>query len=262
MTDPREICARRPDLCGETQTLAREETARGTGTVDMAEYLRRILGGDGSRPQTPAAPAAPRKPPASFETDAPEPGFMQNTPPPPPPPVEPGWVLPIRQRMFFLSVYWLPVNEPYARLGDVVVVKSPQEVYLLRRVKRADRWTEPDYRFYIAGYVEKQLCTYGFILRGSIEHIAQLFRSGGYALVLGCDRRAVVKPPKREELYSIWRYEGYVVNASPARLAVIRLDDGKKPKFAVDYFGKGCPVFSHYANQLLQLVGIPIQLTC
>jgi hypothetical protein len=261
MTDPREICARRPDLCGETQILAREETARGTGTVDMAEYLRRILGGDGSRPQTPTSPApAPREPPAGFEADAPEPVPAQYAPPPPP--VEPGWVLPIRQRVFFLSVYWMPVNEPYVRLGDVVVIKSPQEVYLLRRVKRADRWTEPDYRFYIAGGVDKQLCAYGFILRGSIEHIAQLFRSGGYALVLGCDRRAVVRPPKREELYSIWRYEGYVVNASPARLAVIRLDEGKKPKFAVEFFNKGCPVFSHYANQLLQLVGIPIQLTC
>ncbi|AET34286.1 hypothetical protein [Pyrobaculum ferrireducens] len=257
MTDPREVCVRRPDLCGETQTLAREETARGTGTVDMAEYLRRMLGGDGSRLQT---PAAPREPLVGFEADAPEPGAVASTPPPPP--VEPGWVLPIRQRAFFISVYWMPVNEPYARLGDVVVIKSPQELYLLRRVKKADRWTEPDYRYYIAGYVEKQLCAYGFVLRGSIEHIAQLFRSGGYALVLGCDRRAVVRPPKREELYSIWRYEGYVVNASPARLAVIRIDDSKKARFAVDYFGKGCPIFSHYANQLLQLIGVPIQLTC
>ncbi|MGC8584135.1 MAG: hypothetical protein ACP5MH_10480 [Thermoproteus sp.] len=262
MIDPREICARRPDLCGEAQTLAREE-ARGTGTVDMAEYLRRTLGGGGSRqPQT---PAAPREPPAGFEADAPEPGLTQYAPPPPPSPPPPpppaGWVLPIRQRAFFLSVYWLPVNEPYARLGDVVVVKSPQEVYLLRRVKRADRWTD-DYRLYIAGDVDKQLCTYGFILRDSIEHIAQLFRSGGYALVLGCDRRAVVRPPKREELYSIWRYEGYVVNASPARLAVIRLDRSKKARFAVEYFGKGCPVYSHYANQLLQLIGVSIQLTC
>jgi len=77
-----------------------------------------------------------------------------------------------------------------------------------------------------------------------------------------CDPRAVVRPPRREELYSIWRYEGYLVNTAPAKMALIRLDPSRKPKFAVDYLRKGCPIYSQHLNQILQLSGIPIQLTC
>lgn len=41
MSEPREVCMRRPDLCGEP--LWRE--APGTGTVDMAELLLKMAGG-------------------------------------------------------------------------------------------------------------------------------------------------------------------------------------------------------------------------
>ena len=71
-----------------------------------------------------------------------------------------------------------------------------------------------------------------------------------------------MKPPRREELYSIWRYEGYLVNTAPAKMALIRLDQTAKPKFAVDYLRKGCPIYSQHLNQILQLSGIPVQLTC
>jgi len=30
----------------------------------------------------------------------------------------------------------------------------------------------------------------------------------------------------------------------------------------VDFLKKGCPIHAHLLNQVLQLIGIPIQLTC
>jgi hypothetical protein len=99
-------------------------------------------------------------------------------------------------------------------------------------------------------------------LQRDVERIAAELRSGRYALVAACDPRVVVRPPRREEVYSIWRYEGYIVNTAPAKMALIRLDPSRRPKFAVDYLRKGCPVYSQYLNQILQLSGIPIQLTC
>ncbi len=237
----REICLRRPDLC-DPMAVAREEAWRGapgTGTVDMAELLRKMAGEP--------SPTVPEPPPPA---------------PPMPPDIQPQWGAPIRVKGIIGSSYWRIVNTPYAQLGDVVVVKNPQEVYVLRRVRKADGWLEPPDSLYIAGRLEKQYCVYGFVLQRSIELIAQMFRSGRYALVLGCDPRAVVKPSRRYELAQIWRYEGYVVNASPARLAVIQLDNAVKPKIAVKYFGKGCPIYSLWANQLMQLIGVPVQLTC
>jgi hypothetical protein len=100
------------------------------------------------------------------------------------------------------------------------------------------------------------------VLQRDVERIAAELRSGRFALVAACDPRAVVRPPRREELYGIWRYEGYLVNTAPARMALIRLDPTKKPKFAVDYLRKGCPIYSQHLNQILQLSGIPVQLTC
>ncbi len=236
----REICMRRPDLC-DPMAVAREEAWReAVGTVDMAELLRKMAG-------EPTPPPVPEPPPPA---------------PPVPPEFAPGWGALIRIKGLLLSSYWRLVNTPYASLNDVVVVKNPQEVYVLRRDRKADRWLEPPDALYLAGRVERQYCIYGFVLQRSIELIAQMFRSGRYALVLGCDPRAIVKPPRRYELAQIWRYEGYVVNASPARLAVIRLDGAAKPKIAIKYFSKGCPVYSLWANQLLQLIGVPIQLTC
>ncbi|RFA95037.1 hypothetical protein [Pyrobaculum aerophilum] len=237
MNEPREVCMRRPDLCGEP--LWRE--AVGTGTVDMAEVLRKMAG----EPTPPPVPEPPQ-PPA----------------PPVPPEFAPGWGALIRVKGIIGSSYWRIVNTPYAQLGDIIVVKNPQEVFVLRRVRKADRWLEPPDALYVSGHIERQFCVYGFVLQRSIELIAQLFRSGKYAIILGCDPRAVVKPPRRFELQQIWRYEGYVVNASPARIAVVRLDNSAKRKIALSYFKKGCPVYSLWANQLLQLIGVPVQLTC
>ncbi|RFA95819.1 hypothetical protein [Pyrobaculum aerophilum] len=247
MSDPKELCVRRPDLC-DSMAVAREEAwrdgAQGTGTVDMAELLRKM-----AREPSPTVPESPEPP----------------GPPPPAPPVppdfQPQWGAPIRIKGLLFSSYWRIVNTPYASLNDVVVVKNPQEVYVLRRDKRADRWLEPPDSLYIAGRVERQYCIYGFVLQRSIELIAQMFRSGKYAIILGCDPRAIVRSPRRFELQQIWRYEGYIVNASPARIAVVRLDNAKS-KIAVKYFGKGCPIYSLWANQLLQLIGVPVQLTC
>ncbi|MEM4438851.1 MAG: hypothetical protein QW680_09510 [Pyrobaculum sp.] len=240
----REICMRKPDLC-DPMAVAREEAWReapGTGTVDMAELLRKMAG----EPTPPPVPEPPQSPPA----------------PPVPPEFAPGWGAPIRIKGLLLSSYWRLVNTPYAQLGDVVIIKNPQEVYVLRRNRKADRWLEPPDSLYIAGHIERQFCVYGFVLQRSIELIAQLFRSGKYAIILGCDPRAIAKPPRRYELAQIWRYEGYVVNASPARIAVVRLDGAAKPRIALSYFKKGCPVYSLWANQLLQLIGVPVQLTC
>ncbi len=232
----REICMRRPDLCGEP--LWHE--AVGTGTVDMAEVLRKTAGG-------PTPPPVPEPPPPA---------------PPVPPEFAPGWGAPIRVKGIIGSSYWRIVNTLYAQLGDVVIVKNPQEVFVLRRARKTDGWLEPPDALYVSGHIERQFCVYGFVLQRSIELIVQLFRSGKYAIILGCDPRAVVKPPRRFELQQIWRYEGYVVNASPARIAVVRLDNSAKRKIALSYFKKGCPVYSLWANQLLQLIGVPVQLTC
>lgn len=244
----REICVKRPDLCDPT-ALAREEAkAPGTGTVDMAELLRKMA-------REPAPPML--EPPPAPESPAPPPPLL----PPAPLPPDFRWGALIKIKGL-LSSYWRLVNTPYAGVNDVVIIKSPQEVYVLRRKKKADKWLEPPDGLFIPGRVEKQFCVYGFVLQRSIELIAQLFRSGKYALVLGCDPRAVVKPPRQYELQQLWRYEGYVVNASPARLAVIRLDEGAKRKIALKFFPKGCPIYSLWANQLLSIIGVPVQLTC
>jgi hypothetical protein len=179
--------------------------------------------------------------------------------PAPPPPTE--MQIPIRHKGLFFSSFWQIVKEPYAGVGDVLIVKSPGDYVVIRRVPKSRHWID-NTQLRIAGYVERRLCIYGFVLSRDIERIAAELRSGRYALVAACDPRALVKPPRREELYSIWRYEGYLVNTSPARMALIRLDMSRKPKFAVDYLRKGCPIYSQHLNQILQLSGIPIQLTC
>ncbi len=240
----REICVRRPDLC-DPMAVAREEAWRetpGTGTVDMAEVLRKMVG----EPTPPPPVPEPPQPPA----------------PPVSPEFQPQWGALIRVKGIIGSSYWRIVNTPYAQLGDIIIVKNPQEVFVLRRARKADGWLEPPDALYLAGRVERQYCIYGFVLQRSIELIAQMFRSGRYALVLGCDPRAVVRPPRRFELQQIWRYEGYVVNASPARITVVRLDNSAKRKIALKFFSKGCPIYSLWANQLLSMIGVPVQLTC
>jgi hypothetical protein len=247
-------CLYRPSmLCGE-----KLEYRRGAGTVDMREIWRMMeahpppqpRSHDGQSPQTeetPPAEAIPTQPPL-----APEP-----TPPPPTETLQ----IPIRHKGLLFSSFWQIVNEPYAGIGDVIVIKSPGDYVVIRRVPKSRHWID-DTQLRIAGYVERRLCIYGFVLQRDIERIVSELRSGRFALVAMCDPRALVRPPRREELYNIWRFEGYLVNASPARMALIRIDTTRKPKFAVDYLRKGCPIYSQHLNQILQLSGIPIQLTC
>ncbi len=236
-------CLYRPSmLCGE-----REEYKRGAGTVDMREVWRMMETQQHPQPQDGHSLQAEETP--------------VETPPEPPPPAPAATELPIRHKGLLFSSFWQVVSDVYAGVGDVVVVKSPGEYYVIRRAPRSRHWTD-DASLRIAGTVERRLCIYGFVLTRDIDRIAAEMASGRYALIAACDPRIVVKPPRREELYSIWRYEGYVVNTSPAKMALIRLDPSRKPKFAVDYLRKGCPVYSQHLNQILQRAGVSIQLTC
>jgi len=252
-------CLYRPSmLCGEKD----EKMHRGTGTVDMREIWRMMetqpppqpRSHDGQPPraeevlvEAPAEAPAPTQPPP-----APEP-----TPPPPTETLQ----IPVRHKGLLFSSFWQIVNEPYAGVGDVVVVKNASDYVVIRRVPKSRHWID-DTQLRIAGYVERRLCIYGFVLSRDIERIAAELRSGRYALVAMCDPRALVRPPRREELYSIWRYEGYLVNTAPAKMALVPLDPSRRPRFAVDFLKKGCPIHGHLLNQILQLTGIPIQLTC
>jgi hypothetical protein len=232
-------CLYRPTMCSERG----EKLEHG---VDMREFFWRMsqlspqLQPHSGQPlQTPPAEAVP--------APAPEPAPME--------------AVPIRHKGLILSSYWAIVNDVYAGVGDVVVVRSPGDYVVIRRVPKSRHWID-DTQLRISGVVERRLCIYGFVLSRDVERIASELRSGRFALVAACDPRALVRPPRREELYSIWRYEGYLVNTSPAKMALIRLDPSRKPKFAVDFLKKGCPIYSQHLNQILQLSGIPVQLTC
>jgi hypothetical protein len=132
------------------------------------------------------------------------------------------------------------VHDVYAGVGDVVVVKNASNYVVIRRAPRSRHWID-DAQLRIAGYVERRLCVYGFVLSRDVERIAAELRSGRFALVAACDPRAVVRPPRREELYGIWRFEGYLVNTAPARMALVRIDTTRKPKFAVDFCARDAP---------------------
>jgi len=244
-------CLYRPSmLCGEKD----EKLGRGTGTVDMREIWRMMETQPPPQPQN-GQPSQTEEAP-SAETPIP------TQPPPAPEPTLPQTVeIPIRHKGLIFSSFWQVVNEPYAGVGDVVVVKNASDYVVIRRVPKSRHWID-DSQLRIAGYVERRLCIYGFVLSRDIERIAADLRSGRFALVAACEPRVVVKPPRREELYNIWRFEGYAVNTAPAKMALIRLDTSRKPKFAVDYLKKGCPIYSQHLNQILQLSGIPVQLTC
>ena len=229
MSDGSDVCLRRPDLCGETW---REE----------------------------AKAAALREPdPADFP-DA----EVFETPPPSPavelkPTLEAGVV--VRHRGLFFRSYWELRNDATAGLGDVVVV-LPDRWYLLRRVKKPAVWLEADERFYIPGRFNRGVCTYGYVPRGGLEYVVQLARSGAIIAAM-CDPRAKVKPPKRVELQGLWRYDGYLVNLSPARIAVYQLDPYRgRRRFLADIAKRGCPIYSHWANQILQALGVLAKLTC
>jgi len=238
-------CLYRPSmLCGEKDEKV--EHRRGAGTVDMREIWRMMEAQPPPQPYN-GHPEAPVEAPAS----------TQPPPAPEPTPLE----IPIRHKGLLFSSFWTIVNEPYAGVGDVVVVKNASNYVIIRRVPKSRHWID-DSQLRIAGYVERRLCIYGFVLSRDVERIAAELRSGRFALVAMCDPRAVVRPPRREELYNIWRFEGYLVNTAPAKMALLRLDPSRRPKFAVDYLRKGCPIYSQHLNQILQLSGIPVQLTC
>jgi len=240
-------CLYRPSmLCGEKDEKV--EYRRGAGTVDMREIWRMME-------------TQPPPQPHNSQPETPVETFVEAPTQPPPAPEPAPLGIPIRHKGLLFSSFWQIVKEPYAGVGDVLIVKSPGEYVVIRRVPKSRHWID-DAQLRIAGYVERRLCIYGFVLQRDVERIAAELRSGKFALVAACDPRAVVKPPRREELYSIWRYEGYLVNTAPAKMALIRLDPTKRPKFAVDYLKKGCPIYSQHLNQILQLSGIPVQLTC
>jgi len=246
-------CLYRPSmLCGEKD----EKLHRGTGTVDMREIWRMMEAQPPPQPHNGQPPQTEETPPAEAIPTQPPPA-----PEPTPPPPTETLQIPVRHKGLFFSSFWQIVNEPYAGVGDVVVVKNASDYVVIRRVPKSRHWID-DAQLRIAGVVERRLCIYGFVLQRDVERIAAELRSGRFALVAACDPRTVVRPPRREEVYSIWRYEGYIVNTAPAKMALIRLDPSRRPKFAVDYLRKGCPVYSQYLNQILQLSGIPIQLTC
>jgi hypothetical protein len=246
-------CIYRPSmLCGEKD----EKLGRGTGTVDMKEIWRMME----APPQPQYQPQNGQPPREASPAEVPAPA--QPPPGPGPAPTSPTEIqIPIRHRGLIFSSYWVEVNDVYAGIGDVVVVKNASNYVVIRQVPKSRHWID-DTQLRIAGYVERRLCIYGFVLSRDVERIAADLRSGRFALVAACDPRAVVKPPRREEVYSIWRYEGYLTNTAPAKMALIRLDPSRKPKFAVDFLKKGCPIYSQHLNQILQLSGIPIQLTC
>jgi hypothetical protein len=202
----------------------------------------------------------PQLQPHNSQPEAPPAEAIPTQPPPVPEPTT-EMQIPIRHKGLISSSYWLEVHDVYAGVGDVVVIRSPGDYTILRRTHKSRHWID-DTQLRIPGYVERRLCIYGFVLSRDIERIAAELRSGRFALVAACDPRAVVRPPRREELYNIWRFEGYLVNTAPAKMALVRIDTTRKPKFAVDYLRKGCPIYSQHLNQILQLSGIPVQLMC
>jgi len=243
-------CLYRPSmLCGEKDEKV--EYRRGAGTVDMREIWRMMETQPPPQPQPQPNNGQPPQetPPAEAPVEA-----------PPPPPTE-TLQIPVRHKGLLFSSFWQVVSDIYAGVGDVLIVKSPGDYVIIRRTRKSRHWID-DAQLRIAGYVERRLCIYGFVLSRDVERIAAELRSGRYALVAMCDPRALVRPPRREELYNIWRFEGYLVNAAPAKAALVRIDTTRKPKFAVDYLRKGCPIYSQHLNQILQLSGIPVQLTC
>jgi len=244
-------CLYRPSmLCGEKDEKV--EYRRGAGTVDMREIWRMMETQPPPQPHNGHPEAPPAEVPAS-------------TQPPPAPelaPTPPTEIqIPIRHKGLIFSSYWIEVNDVYAGVGDVLIVKSPGDYVIIRQTHKSRHWID-DAQLRIPGVVERRLCIYGFVLQRDVERIAADLRSGRFALVAMCDPRALVRPPQREELYNIWRFEGYLVNAAPAKAALVRIDTTRKPKFAVDYLRKGCPIYSQHLNQILQLSGIPVQLTC
>ena len=235
-------CLYRPSmLCGE-------RLEHDAGAADMREVWRMSRLYPQPQPQPNNGQPPQETPPA----EAPIP-----TPAPPTETLQ----IPVRHKGLLFSSYWVTVSDVYAGVGDVVVVKNFSNYVIMRQVPKSKHWID-DTQLRIPGYVERRLCIYGFVLQRDVERIAAELRSGRFALVAACDPRAVVRPPRREELYSIWRYEGYLVNTAPAKMALIRLDPSKKLKFAVDYLRRGCPIYSQHLNQILQLSGIPVQLTC
>ncbi|AFA38647.1 hypothetical protein Pogu_0620 [Pyrobaculum oguniense TE7] len=229
MSDGSDICLRRPDMCGEL--WREEEKAAALREPDSVDFP------DAEVPEALApSPAAEIKPT-----------------------LEAGVV--VRHRGVLFSTYWELRNDAAAQPGDVVVV-LPDRWLLMRRVKKPALWLEADERLFIPGRFNRGVCTYGYVPRGALEHVVQLARSGAIIAAM-CDPRARVKTPKRVELQWIWRSEGYLVNLSPARIAVYHFDPYRgRRRFLADIAKGGCPIYSHWANQVLQALGVLARLIC
>ncbi len=198
---------------------------------------------------TQAEPPAPIPPPLP----------VPELPPGPPRPQEAGGVV-VRYRRLLIPTYWQVASDAVARLGDVVVV-FPDKWLLLRRVRRPHSWSDPDEGFFVSGHLNRQVCAYSFLPRGALEYVVNLAKSGAVIAAM-CDIRARAKPPRRLELQWLWRSEGYLVNLSPARVAVLQPAAGGRRYFVADLAKKGCPAYSHWVNQVLQALGVLARLVC
>ncbi|MEM0468094.1 MAG: hypothetical protein QW680_06240 [Pyrobaculum sp.] len=235
-----EECNRRPDLC-DPYGVARE-SARNPPPPPA-----------GSQEAPP--PVAAGEPPASIPPSEP----AVELPPGPPKPQEAAGAV-VRYRRLLIPTYWQVASDAAARLGDVVVV-FPDRWLLLRRVRRPPSWSDPDEGFFATGFLNRQVCAYGYLPRGALEYVVQLARSGAVVAAM-CDIRARAKPPRRLELQWLWRTEGYLVNLSPARIAVLQPAAEGKRYFVADLARRGCPAYSHWVNQILQALGVLARLTC
>ena len=244
-----EHCARRPDLC-DPYGVARD-SARNPPPLPAGSQ-------EGSPPPEP--PLAAGEPPAPIPPagDLPLPSGPE-LPPGPTRPQEAGGVV-VRYRRLLVPTYWQLASDAVARLGDVVVV-FPERWLLLRRVRRPPSWSDPDEAFFVSGVLNRQVCAYGYLPRGALEYVVNLAKSGAVVTAM-CDIRARAKPPRRYELQWLWRTEGYLVNLSPARIAVLQPAAEGRRYFVADLAKRGCPAYSHWVNQILQALGVLARLLC
>jgi hypothetical protein len=130
-------------LCGEKD----EKMHRGTGTVDMREIWRMM------ETQPPPQPHN-GQPEAPIETlvETPTEAHAPTQPPPAPEPTPTEMQIPIRHKGLIFSSYWVIVNDVYAGVGDVVVVKNASNYVIIRRVPKSRHWID-DTQLRIAGYV-------------------------------------------------------------------------------------------------------------
>jgi hypothetical protein len=154
-------CLYRPSmLCGEKHERLER---RGTGTVDMGEVMREmwLMDRPPSRPQD-GQPEAEEATPA----EAPIPTQPPPAPSLPVPPQTQTVEIPIRHKGLIFSSFWQVVNDVYAGVGDVLVVKGPGDHVIIRRAPRSRFWID-DTQLRIAGVADRRLCIYASSSRGT-----------------------------------------------------------------------------------------------